>query len=110
MLVLDLYYNQDKTYRQIAKEARICPRDIKTILDKKVNKTELNQSMSISSQAFSLFLENKTPLDVAIMLNLKEPEVHEFYKQYLSLQQLNDLYRSMKRLKIASDHLWNSID
>ena len=74
MLVLDLYYNQDKTYRQIAKEARICPRDIKAILDKKVNKTELNQSMSISSQAFSLFLENKTPLDVAIMLNLKGPE------------------------------------
>ena len=85
MLVLDLYYNQDKTYRQIAKEARICPRDIKAILDKKVNEMELNQSMSISSQAFSLFLENKTPLDVAITLNLKEPEVHELYKQYLEL-------------------------
>ena len=99
MLVLDLYYNQDKTYRQIAKEARICPRDIKAILDKKVNKTELNQSMSVSSQAFSLFLENKTPLDVAIMLNLKEPEVHEFYKQYLSLQQLSDLYRIYEKIK-----------
>jgi uncharacterized protein YdbL (DUF1318 family) len=33
-LVLDLYSNQDKTYRQIAKEAKICPRDIKTIIDK----------------------------------------------------------------------------
>jgi predicted DNA-binding protein YlxM (UPF0122 family) len=35
MFVLDLYYNQDKTYRQIAKEAKICPRDIKTIIDNK---------------------------------------------------------------------------
>jgi len=33
MLVLNLYYNQDKTYRQIAKEAKICPRDIKIIID-----------------------------------------------------------------------------
>ena len=57
MLVLDLYYNQDKTYRQIAKEAKICPRDIKTIVDKKAREVELSQSTSISSQAFSLFLQ-----------------------------------------------------
>ena len=99
ILVLDLYYNQDKTYRQIAKEARICPRDIKAIIDKKVSETELNQSMSVSSQAFNLFLENKTPLDVAITLNLKEPEVHEFYRQYLSLQQLDDLYQVYEKIK-----------
>jgi DNA-directed RNA polymerase specialized sigma subunit len=33
-LVLDLYCNQGKSYRQIAKEARISPRDIGTILNK----------------------------------------------------------------------------
>ena len=71
LLVLDLYYNQDKTYRQIAKEAKICPRDIKSILDKKAEEAELNQSTSISSQAFSLFLQGKTPIQVAIMLNLR---------------------------------------
>ena len=37
-LVLDLYYNQNKSYHQIAKEARICPRDIKAILDKQLRK------------------------------------------------------------------------
>ena len=99
MLVLDLYYNQNKTYRQIAKEAKICPRDIKTIIDKKDKEMELNQSTSVSSQAFSLFLENKTPLDVAIMLSLKEPEVHELYKQYWSLQQLHDLYKVYEKIK-----------
>ena len=74
MLVLDLYYNQDKTYRQIAKEARICPRDIKAIIDKKVSETELSQSTSVSSRAFNLFLQGKAPLQVAITLNLKRFE------------------------------------
>ena len=99
MLVLDLYYNQDKTYRQIAKEAKICPRDIKTIIDKKVNEAELSESTSISSQAFNLFLQDKTPLQVAITLNLKEPEVHELYKQYWSLQQLHELYQVYEKIK-----------
>jgi predicted transcriptional regulator len=101
MLVLDLYlyYNRDKTYRQIAKEARICPRDIKTIIDKKAKEVELSQSTSISSQAFNLFLQGKTPIQVAIMLNLREPEVHELYKQYWSLQQLDDLYQVYERVK-----------
>ena len=35
-LVLELYYNQGKTYREIAKEARISPRDIGVILNKAV--------------------------------------------------------------------------
>jgi hypothetical protein len=33
-LVLELYYNQGKTYREIAKAARISPRDIGIILNK----------------------------------------------------------------------------
>ena len=99
LLVLDLYYNQNKTYRQIAKEAKICPRDIKTIIDKKVKETELSQSTSISSQAFNLFLQGKTPLRVVIMLNLKEPEAHELYKQYWSLQQLHDLDQVYEKIK-----------
>jgi hypothetical protein len=99
LLVLDLYYNQDKTYRQIAKEAKICPRDIKTIIDRKIKETEQSQSTSVSSQAFNLFLQGKTPLQVAIALNLKEPEVHELYRQYWSLQQLHDLYQVYEMIK-----------
>jgi DNA-directed RNA polymerase specialized sigma subunit len=54
-LVLDLYYNQNKSYHQIAKEARICPRDIKAILEKTVKAMELKESMSVSSQALELY-------------------------------------------------------
>ena len=35
-LVLDLYYNQGKTYREISKVARISPRDIGVILNKAI--------------------------------------------------------------------------
>src|SRR5215204_7453325 len=84
-LVLDLYYNQGKTYREISKEARISPRDIRVILNKVVedNKTEglkqeeqdnngaknqnqQQQHLSLSAQAYKLFSDRKTPLEVAI--------------------------------------------
>jgi hypothetical protein len=51
-LVLDLYYNQNKSYHQIAREARICPRDIKTILNKVIKGKE-SQEMIDSSAAIA---------------------------------------------------------
>ena len=33
-LVLDIYFNQNKNYRQIAEEARMSPRDIGQIVNK----------------------------------------------------------------------------
>ena len=88
-LVLDLY-NQGKTYRQIAKEARISPSDIGVILNKIVEeKTEASKEqqdndkaeqyqeqeqrqLSLSAQAYKLFSDRKTPLKVAIALSLRE--------------------------------------
>jgi hypothetical protein len=90
-LVIDLYYNQGKTYREISKEARISPRDIGVILNKAVEgkKTEGNEEqdntdseknqnleqqrhLSLSTQAYKLFSDRKTPLEVAVTLNLIE--------------------------------------
>ena len=85
-LVLDLY-NQGKTYREIAKEARISPRDIGIILSKVIedkteglkeqddaekNRQEEEQQLSLSAQAYKLFSDRKTPLKVAIALSLRE--------------------------------------
>jgi DNA-binding CsgD family transcriptional regulator len=64
-LVLDLR-SQGKTFREIAKEAQISPRDIKDVLNKSVSE---EQSMSIPSQAYKLFSEGKIPIEVAIALN-----------------------------------------
>ena len=97
-LVLELY-SQGKTYRQIAEEARICPRDIKTILDKVVKGRESEESVSVSSQAYKLFLAGKSPMDVAVTLNLRQAEVIELYKEYWNLNNLHDLNQIYEEIK-----------
>jgi hypothetical protein len=49
-LVLELYYNQDKTYRQISKEVRISPRDIGVILNKNVEEKKTEEGEGIKQQ------------------------------------------------------------
>ena len=102
-LVLDLYYNQGKTYSEIAKEARISLRDIGPILKKSGSK----QSLSDSSQAYQLFYDGKSPLQVAIKLGQQEPEVREFYKQYWNLQQLYELHQVYETIK---DDIWSFVE
>ena len=97
-LVLELY-SQGKTYRQIAEEARVCPRDIKTILDKVVKGRESEESLSVSSQAYKLFLAGKSPIDVAVTLNLRQVEVIELYKEYWNLCHLHDLHHIYEEIK-----------
>jgi len=82
--VLDLYYNQRKSVREIAKEARISFRDIGAILnnaceDKKAEQgqrqqdgVEVNQmQLSISTQAYKLFSDGKSPIEVAVALIIR---------------------------------------
>ena len=103
-LVLDLY-NQGKTIREIAKEARMSFRDIRVILNKAVeentegSKEQELQQLSISSQAYKLFSDRKTPLEVAIALNLKESEATKFYKEYWKLKQLHNLNMVYEEVK-----------
>jgi hypothetical protein len=90
-LVIDLY-NQGKTIREISKEVRISFRDIGTILRKESGEEQNEkQSLSPSSQAYSLFSDGKTPIEVAIALNLTESETTRFYEEYLNLEQIHDL-------------------
>jgi hypothetical protein len=42
---------------------------------------ENEQRLSISAQAYKLFSDRKTPLEVAIALNLKESEATKLYKE-----------------------------
>jgi hypothetical protein len=90
--VIDLY-NQNKTYREIAKEVRICPRDIGIILNKASGEKEEKQDrrQSPPSQAYKLFSEGKTPIEVAIALDLGESETTKYYEEYLHLKQMHEL-------------------
>jgi hypothetical protein len=114
-LVIELY-NQGKTYRETSKEARISPRDIGVILNKIVeektegskeennndadkNKEEEQQSLSLSTQAYKLFSEGKTPLEVSITLDLRESEATKFCREYWKLEQLHNLNMVHEEIK-----------
>ncbi|MGH9982602.1 MAG: hypothetical protein ACRD8W_01440 [Nitrososphaeraceae archaeon] len=70
-----------KTYREITKEAGVSPNTVKAVL----NRASLDESTSISSRAFELFSEGKTPLQVAITLNLEAKEVIRYHQEYFML-------------------------
>jgi uncharacterized protein YerC len=115
-LVLELY-NQGKTYREISKEARISPRDIGVILNKvmeekteglkeednpnleKNQEQEEQQHLSPSAQAYKLFSEGKTPLEVSIALNLRDSEATTFCREYWRLRQLHNLSTVYEEIK-----------
>jgi transposase len=113
-LVLDLY-NQGKNIREIAQEARMSFRDIGSILNKadegreqdnndignkkQQQEQEQQQQLSLSTQAYKLFSEGKSLIQVAVALNLKESEITRFYKEYCKLNQMHGLNMAYEELK-----------
>jgi hypothetical protein len=91
-LVRELY-NQGKTIRDIAKELRMSFRDIGTILRKESGEKQNEKQLLLSSstQAYRLFSEGKTPIEVAIALDLVEFETTKYYEEYLNLKQMHEL-------------------
>ena len=93
-LVLDLY-NEAKSTREIAQIVHMSFRDIGRIVDKEENEKEAKkkhaQQTFASTQAYNLFLQGKTPVQVAIELNIREPEATQYYKEYWKLKQLHSL-------------------
>jgi hypothetical protein len=98
-LVLDLYFNQNKNYRQIAEEARMSPRDISEIVNRASKEKERQDHKSVSTQAFELFSKDKTPVQVAIILNIVGSQVSQYYTEYLRLVQLDDITQIYRELK-----------
>ena len=105
--VLDLY-NQGKTIREIAKELRMSFRDIGAVLKKEEKENErqkrqlennINSSgsdndqrdSSSSTQAYKLFSQAKTPVEVAIEIGLNEKQVTKYYREYWKLKGLHKL-------------------
>jgi hypothetical protein len=78
-LVLDLCYNQGKNTRGIAQDARMSFSAIGAIL-KKAEEEKEARTKAVSSLPGLLFSEGKTPLQVAIALNLTNAQVTELYK------------------------------
>ena len=105
--VLSLY-NQGRTIREIAKEIRMSFRDIGTVLKKEEKENERQKRQlenniassvsdndqrdsSSSTQAYKLFSQAKTPVEVAIELGLNEKQVTKYYREYWKLKGLHKL-------------------
>jgi transposase-like protein len=114
--ILDLY-NQGYTYKQIAQMVRVSPRDIKPVLEKAERERERGKELEsnsqerhngrtenlqtqtqtqtqkayVFSQAYRLFSEGKTPWDVAIELNVRQPQATRYHREFWKLKQLHSL-------------------
>jgi hypothetical protein len=96
-LVIDLL-NKCTPIREIATQAGLSFRDIGAIKKKAEEEKEAKQGQArqtmLSTQAYNLFLQGKAPVQVAIALNIREPEVARFYVEYWNLVQ----HRSLSRI------------
>ena len=115
--VIELH-KQGKTIRQIAPEVHMAFRDISKIIkayDKKMRletKKEENNPPNqkikkppISSRAFKLFLDGKTPVQVAIDLELDFQSVRKFWTEFLRLQNMTKLYNIYIENEFHLDYL-----
>lgn len=104
-LVIDLYFNQRKTFREIQKVVRKSTRDIKAIIDKA--NPDKSSSFSVSSRAYLMFKEGRNLTDVACTLNLREAQVSEYYKEYW---ELNGMYYLSQIYRETKDEIWSVIE
>jgi transposase len=92
--VIDLYYNQGKTMREIAKIERMSIRDISAIIKEEEARRQKykhqQEHKEISSKAYNLYSEGKTRVEVAIILYLRAPEAIKLYREYWKLKRLHN--------------------
>jgi hypothetical protein len=90
-------YEQQKTYREIAKSQHLSMTDISSTIKKHTGEHSEEEKMapiSKTTQALKLFSQNKTPLEVAIDLDINETEVEKVYKDYWRLNGLAELHKA----------------
>jgi hypothetical protein len=100
-LVIKLH-KEGKTYSEIAHIAHVSLRDIKPILKKyernlETKKGEVNNQKTTKKrckriQAYDLFRNGKTPIQICIDLRLDFHRVRKYWKEFLLLQNMKDLY------------------
>ena len=97
--IIDLYYNQGKTYQEIVEELNVSPNYVSAVLKKheeeenaaavtKIKHEQQENKTSKEVASFKLFSEGKNTIEVARELKLSEEEVTQFYKGFLKLKGL----------------------
>ncbi len=94
--IIDLYFNQHKTYAEIAQIEHISPRDIHAIIKEELARRQKYKDQQQSAEAYKLFSEGKTTVQVAIILNLPASKISKLYIEYWKLRRLDKLYTICK--------------
>src|SRR5918994_6115813 len=105
--IIDLYFNQGKTIREVCKIMGKSSHDITPVT--KEHRIRLAQDYALDNgkqsdvvqreedrviqnvKAYKLFSEGKRPLEVASELNLPGPQVQQFYSEYWNLRKMHKL-------------------
>jgi hypothetical protein len=93
--VIDLYFNQHKSYAEIAQIERIWPRDMHAIIKEEEARRQKyrhqQRHQEMSAKAYKLFSEGKRPVQVAITLNLGLSQITKLCIDYWKLKRLHIL-------------------
>jgi len=86
--IVKLLYDGVK-FKDIAKELHVSLSDISKIKRKITGEeSEKEKTLSLTSKAFHLFLEKKSLVEVAIILNITKDEVIKVYSDFLVLHNM----------------------
>lgn len=93
-LVLDLYCNKGYTYRDIAAELKMSPTQIRETIKRHEEKNyaiaNKKKELSLSTKAHILFSQGNTNVEVAIKLDIPQPQVTQLHLEHQKLQGLDD--------------------
>jgi DNA-binding Lrp family transcriptional regulator len=110
------FYKQNRTVREIAKLMHMSFGEIGKILKKFKKEAErerghtdeeeidYNEPKSKESQAFKLFSEGMTPVQVVIALDIPPDEVHGIYREYLELNGMYDVLQIYDQIRYSGKY------
>jgi cytidylate kinase len=109
-MVLDLYYNKGYTYKQITRELRMSPNQIREIIKRHEEKNDAiankKKELSLSSKAHKLFSQGKNNVQVKIKLDLPQEQVTQFRLEYWRLRNQDKLESLYMLTKDKVSVLW----
>jgi hypothetical protein len=113
--IIDLHFHQHKPIREISRVMGKSSHDITPVTKEHriqlaqnvipINKEQNNDAQGVHDrvisnvQAYKLFSEGKTTLEVTVELNLPGPQVQQFYIEYLNLVRMDKLVKVYQEIK-----------
>jgi hypothetical protein len=108
--ILDLH-NDGYSIRDIAQQEHKSFRDIGAIIEREQKRQETIERQThqadIASRAYSLFSKGKPPVEVAIELKLRQPDVQMLYGEYLKLVGLEKLHKVYEEVGEEIENFFN---